>query len=118
MAMGLFGGEHRNVKDNAGYFTHMVTISDLPEGYDPGCFFILFPGVFISLDNFTSIDFCRLRMHGGTAPTGEDLVEWAEQVAIVSYPPNGQTKGDQCYALRRLPDNSTFFIPPEMTQPK
>ena len=115
-AMGQFGGEHRDNKDNAGYFTHMVAISDLPESYDPGCFFILFPGVFITLDNFASLDFCGLRMHGSTAPRGEDMVEWADRVIIVSYPPNGQTQGNQRYALGGMPDNSTFFIPPEMTQ--
>ena len=77
-AMGHFGGEHQDTKDNAGYFTHMVVISDLPESYDPGHFFILLPGVFISLENFASLDFSGLRMHGGTAPTGEDMVEWAD----------------------------------------
>lgn len=58
-------------------------------------------------------------MHGGTAPTAptpEDMVEWADRVVIVSYPPNGQTKGDQRYALGGMPDNPTFFIPPEMTR--
>ena len=118
-ALGYFGGEHQDTKDNPAYFTHMVAISDLPEGYDPGRFFILYPGVFISLENFGSIDFCGLRMHGGTAPTAPtpgDMVEWADRVVIVSYPPNGQTQGNQRYALGGMPDNSTFFIPPEMTR--
>ena len=115
--LGYFRGEHQDMKDNSAYFTHKVAISDFPEGNDPG-FFILFPGVFISLENFASVDFCRLRMHGGTAhtsPTRENLVEWADRVVIVSYSPNGQTQGNQCYALGRMPDNSTFFIPSEMT---
>ena len=38
------------------------------------------------------------------------------KVVIVSYPPNGQTQGNQCYTLEGMPDNSTFFIPPEMTR--
>ena len=96
----------------------MVAISYFPKGYDPGHFFILFSGVFFTLKNFASLDFCRLRMHGGTAPTstGEDMVEWADIVVVVSYSPNGQTQGNQCYALGGMPDNSTFFISPEMTQ--
>jgi hypothetical protein len=117
--MGQFGGEHQDNKDNAGYYTHIVAVSDLPESYDPGRFFILYPGVFVTLENFASLDFSGLRMHGGTAPTapsGEDVVEWADRVVIVSYPPNGQTQGNQRYALGGMPDNSTFFIPPEMTQ--
>lgn len=95
-----------------------MAISDLPESYDPGCFFILYPGVFIALENFASLDFCGLRMHGSTAPTssGEDVVEWATRVVLVSYPPNGQTQGNQRYALGGMPDRSTFFIPPEMTR--
>ena len=47
--LGYFGGERQDTKNNSAYFTHMVAISDFPEGYDPGCFFILFLGVFISL---------------------------------------------------------------------
>ena len=81
-------------------------------------FFILFLGVFISLENFASVDFCRLGMHGGTAPTSstrENLVEWADRVVIVSRECQGLTLGNQCYPLGRMPDNSTF-IPPEMTR--
>ena len=55
--------------NNPTYFSHKVAISDLPESYDPGCFFILLPGVFISQKNFTSLDFSGLCMYGGTAPT-------------------------------------------------
>ncbi len=48
-ALGDFGGEHRDVKDNAGYYTCMICVSDLPLTYDPGRFFILYPGVFVAL---------------------------------------------------------------------
>ena len=70
----------------------MVAISDFPEGYDPRHFYIFFPGVSTSLEIFASVDFCGLWMHGDTAstsPTTEYLVEWADRVVIVSYPPNG-----------------------------
>ena len=46
-ALGDFGCEHCDKKDNPVYYTCMESISDLPPGYDPGRFFILYPGVFI-----------------------------------------------------------------------
>jgi len=90
--MGLFGGEHRDTKDNPGYFTNMIALSDLPDSYDPGCFFILYPGVFIKLDNFATVNFSGLRAHGGTspyAPEGADPVGFrsATRFAIIYYPP-------------------------------
>jgi len=120
--MGTFGGPHRDTKDNAGYFTHMMAMSDLPSGYDSGRFFILFPGIFVSLDEFVCINFSGLRMHGGTppiAPEGADPIEleWAVRFVEIWYPPARQTSGDQRYALGGMPNNTTFFIPPEFTKP-
>ena len=96
----------------------MISVSDLPEGYDPGRFFILYPGVF-ALNNFTTLHFSGLRVHGGTAPVAPpnaDINEFnaATRFNIIHYPPRGQTMGNQRYALGGLPNNTTFFIPPEM----
>jgi len=98
--MGDFGGEHCNTKDNPAYSTNMIAISDLPDGFDPGRFFILYPGVFITLDNFASINFSGLRCHSGTAPYAPEgceaaLLQRAIRVALISYPPNRQTQGNQ-----------------------
>jgi len=59
-AMGDFGGKHCDAKDAPGYYTNMIAISDLPDSFNPGQFFILVPGVFFTLDNFASITFSGL----------------------------------------------------------
>jgi hypothetical protein len=98
----------------------MISISDLPPTYDPGRFFILYPGLYITLANFATMHFSGLRTHGGTAPVappGADPVELQSAVRfnIIYYPPKGQLLGNQRYALGGLPNHSTFFVAPEMT---
>ena len=120
MSLGEFGGEHRDVKDSVAHYTNMVSISRIPEDYNPGRFFILYPGVFITLNNFASITFSGLRRHGGTppyAPSNADLVQFRSAVrcTVIHYAPVGQMEGGQRYALGSLPNGSVFFIPPEMT---
>ena len=121
--MGDFGAEHRDVKDNAEYYTCMISVLDLPADFDPGNFFILYPGVFVTLTNFATMHFSGLRVHGGTAPiatrdTDPADIDSAVRFNIIYYPPRGQTHGNQCYALGGLPDNKTFFVAPEMTAAK
>lgn len=118
--MGEFGGEHRDQGDSAGHFTTMISLSRLPEGYDPGRFFILYPGLYITLDNFATVSFSGLRRHGGTAPytpEGADDADFESAVrfAVINYPPARQTGGNQRYALGSLPRTGPFTIPPEMT---
>jgi hypothetical protein len=120
-SLGPFGQSHRDRKDSPGYYSHMIAMSDLPNGYDPGRFFILYPGVFITLDNYSSINFSGLRFHGSTPPRApacadSSELQWATRFCLIHYPPRGQTSGGQRYALGALPDHSIFFIPPEMTQ--
>ncbi len=121
-AMGEFGEKHRDKKDNPAYYTHMTAMSNLPDDYDPGRFFILYPGVFVSLENYKSINFSGLRFHGGTpprAPPGADpaTLQWATRFCLIHYPPRGQTNGEQRYALGGLPGGKgVFFVPSEMTQ--
>lgn len=133
-SLGFFGGEHRDEKDSPAHYSNMTAISDLPSGYDPGRFFILYPGIFVTLNNFVSINFCGLRMHGGTSPIAPHDAnpaefEWANRFVVISYPPVGHTDGNQRYALgslpvddrkhafAALPKDHVFFIPPEMTNP-
>lgn len=55
-------------KNNCAYYTSMTSVSDLPEGYDQGCFFILYPGMFTTLSNFAIMHFWGLCVHDDTAP--------------------------------------------------
>jgi hypothetical protein len=101
----------------------LISVSDLPFGYDPGRFFLLYPVLFISLVDFTTVHFSGLRVHGGTppfAPPDADPIEFKSAVRfnIIHYPPTGQTAGNQRYALGGLPNNTTFFVAPEMTSAK
>jgi len=121
--MGEFGAEHRDKKDNRAYYTSMTSVSDLPEGYDQGRFFILYPGVFTTLSNFATMHFSGLRVHGGTAPIAPpdadpDDFQSAVRFNVIYYPPRGQTMGNQRYTLGGLPNNEPFFISPEMTSAK
>ncbi|KAG6835212.1 hypothetical protein H0H93_003887 [Arthromyces matolae] len=103
IVMSVFGGEHFDRYDNAGYFTNMHVLSDLPETYDPGRFFILYCGV--------------LHQHGGTAPTappGEEPSPDAFRFVVVSYPPMGMTSGTTRYSLGAMPGDKEFVLPPEM----
>lgn len=90
--MGEFGGELCNQGDSMGHFTTMTSLSRLPEGYDPRQFFILYPGLYITLNNFATVSFSGLRRHGGTAPytpEGADDVEFESAIrfAVINYPP-------------------------------
>lgn len=119
-ALGDFGGEHRDTKDSPAYYTCMISVSDIPADYDPGRFFILYPGIFVTLINFATMHFSGLRVHGGTAPVAPpdadpNDFESATRFNVIYYPPRGQTEGNQRYALGGLPNNMTFFVAPEMT---
>lgn len=119
-SLGEFGGEHRDKKDSPAHYTNMISISRIPKEYDPGRFFIVYPGVFVTLHDFISITFSGLRRHCGTppyAPANADLVAFrsATRVTVIHYSPVGQMEGDQRYALASLPNQSIFHIPPEMT---
>jgi len=114
--MGDFGGEHSDIGDNAAYYTHMTAVSDLPDDYDPGRFFILYPGVFITLSNFACINFSGLRMHGGTAPVAPpgadpESLEWATRFALILYPPTRATLGSQRYVIAGMPKQKEFIVP-------
>ncbi|KAG6818850.1 hypothetical protein H0H93_001053, partial [Arthromyces matolae] len=117
LVMSFFGGEHFDFHDNAGYFTNIHVLSDLPENYDPGRFFLLYCGVFVQLSPNTNFSFSGLHYHGGTAPTAPPGIEPAPDAyrfVVVSYPPKGMTSGTTRYSLGALPENEEFVLPPEM----
>jgi len=118
--MGEFGGEHRDELDSVGHYTTMTSLSRLPASYDPGRFFILYPGVYVTLNDYATVSFSGLRRHGGTAPyapEGADDAEFESAVrfAVINYPPQRQTGGNQRYALGTLPKGKMLDVPPEMT---
>ncbi|KAG6914079.1 hypothetical protein DXG01_002540, partial [Tephrocybe rancida] len=118
--MGVYGGEHGDIHNNMGYYSHMYVTPDLPPNYDPRRFFLLYAGVFVTLESGTSINFSGLRLNGGTAPIapiGVKLQEDAYWFVIICYPPSGMTNGNTRYAFGALPGpkHETFFISPEMT---
>lgn len=121
--MGFYGGAHTDSHDAVGYYSHMTTNSDIPDGYDPGCFFILEIGVFVPLKRYMSINFSGLRRHGGsspTAPRGQTVEEYCYRVVLISYPPNNMTNGNARYSLGAIPQGKggteTFIFCPEMTK--
>lgn len=114
--MGFFGGAQVDEDDDPGAYSHMIAHSDLPEGYEPGFFFILELGVFLVLDNYISINFNGRRKHGGTAPlgpAGQRLIKWAYRFVVIAYPPRRIVNGTGRLSLGALPNNDAFLLPPE-----
>jgi hypothetical protein len=114
--MGFFGGEHKDIHDNPAFYTNIISDPDLPDGYNPGNFFVLYFGVFVVMKKHMGINFSGLRRHGGTPPTaplGMEPEAWAYRFVVVSYPPNGLTNGNCRYVLGALPGNVPFSVPPE-----
>lgn len=101
----------------------MTCASDLPSNFDPGRFFILYPGVFYEQGNFVSFCFSGLRRHGGTPPvappgTSAEELEWATRVTLVSYPPTGAVSFGQRRLLGIDSAGGALYITPEMIRPE
>lgn len=117
----IFGKAHADKGDFWALFTNIVSNPSLPEGYNPGCFFLLYPRIFIVLDNNVTMNFCGLRHHGGSPPTAPPGVEPspdAYRYVIVSYPPEKMVGGDARYVIGANPDRTRFMVPPEIFQPE
>lgn len=117
-----FGGAHIDQLDSPGHFTNMIALSDLPEGCDPGRFFIVYPGVFCTLQNFVAVNFSGLRVHGGSAPiaaetTTADEMKWGTRFAVVSYAKTGPTSTEHKMPLMQIEPDSVLSITPEMLRP-
>lgn len=117
----LFGGGHADEGDFWAKYTHVICKSQLPPSYNPGCFFLLFPHIFVVMEDNTSINFCGLRFHGGsppTAPPGEEPSPDAYRYVIVSYPPEKMASRRARYSLAANADRTRFVLPPEVFQPE
>ncbi|KAJ6459368.1 hypothetical protein C8R47DRAFT_1226657 [Mycena vitilis] len=95
-ALGFYGGNHNNKKDSAGRFTNMTMCSRLPDSYSLSKFHIFGLGIYFTLHNFDSANFCGLYHHGGTppiAPSGVEVAKDAYRITFISYPPEKMGDG-------------------------
>lgn len=114
-----FGGAHIDRLDAPGHFTNMVGLSDLPDGCDPGRFFIVYPGVFCTLHNFVAANFSGLRVHGGSPPialrsTSRSAKIWATRCGLISYSKTGPTSPEHKMPLAQVDPDSVLCVTPEM----
>lgn len=108
--------------DSPPHFTNMTCASDLPPGFDPGRFYILYPGLFYELGDFVSICFSGLRVHGGSSPiappdTPDCELEWATRMTWVSYIPTGTVTSAQRRVLCADGIGGSLYVTPEMISP-
>jgi hypothetical protein len=117
--LGAFGGKHQDLRDGPPAYSSGTSHSNLPEGYDHGCFFLCELGVHVYLTNMQVVHFCGLKMHGGsvsTAPDGVvDIADWAYRFFVICYPPGSYINGTGRSALAALPNHQPFILGPEMT---
>lgn len=120
--MGPSGDTHFDAFDFSGVFSNAVSFGDIPDDFHPGCFFFLLAGVYVRLDEFVSVNFSGLHIHGGTsavAPKGVTLKGWEHRVVSVGYSQSITLEGEARYPLCAGPDNQTpIYITPEMHLPE
>ncbi|KAJ7679693.1 hypothetical protein B0H17DRAFT_1206482 [Mycena rosella] len=95
-SLGFYGGNHNNNKDSPARFTNMVMCSRLPDTYTLSKFHIPHLGIYFTLRNFDSANFCGLNYHGGTppiAPQGVDVANDAYCMTFILYPPEQMGDG-------------------------
>lgn len=84
-----FGGKHEDGRDEAGCFTTVVVMSDYPNGYDPGRFFLPIAQMYVTCAKYTCINFSGRHFHGScplTSPDGNPDPA-AIRFVMVAYPP-------------------------------
>ncbi|KAJ7638068.1 hypothetical protein B0H17DRAFT_1149274 [Mycena rosella] len=64
-SLGFYGGNHNDNKDSPARFPNMVMCSRLPDTYTLSKFHIPRLGIYFTLRNFDSANFCGLNYHGG-----------------------------------------------------
>ncbi|KAF8961327.1 hypothetical protein BDZ97DRAFT_1760065 [Flammula alnicola] len=121
-SMGEAGEKHIDEGDNPAYFTHMVCLSDLPPSFNPGLFCLLYAGVFVMAEPFTSVCFQANREHSGTPPiapadVSDEEMQRAARVTLVAYPPTGMTTRVHKVPLCALGNRESFYAPPESIAP-
>ncbi|KAJ6493868.1 hypothetical protein DFH09DRAFT_1104331 [Mycena vulgaris] len=95
-ALGFYGGNHNDNKDSPAWFTNMAMCLRLPNDYTLSKFHILRFGLYFTLRNFDSANFCGLKYHGGTppiAPEGVTVAQDAYHMTFISYPPEKMGDG-------------------------
>ncbi|KAJ7875413.1 hypothetical protein B0H13DRAFT_2348154 [Mycena leptocephala] len=84
-SLGFYGGNHNDNKDSPARFTNMTIQFHIPR-----------LGIYFTLRNFDSANFCGLNYHGGTppvAPRGVNLQKDAYCITFISYPPEKMGEG-------------------------
>ncbi|TEB23703.1 hypothetical protein FA13DRAFT_1797886 [Coprinellus micaceus] len=115
--MGHFGGAHGDPGDSSGAFSNILAVPQLPAGYDPGRFFLLYLGVYVTLRSFASFTFSGRQAHGATAstaPPGVDPASHAYRCNFVFYPPSSMMSGRSRYTLACHQDGTPLYRNPEM----
>jgi hypothetical protein len=105
-SMGEFGKAHRDKHDSPARFTNMTMASRLPDNYILGKFYIPRLGIYFTLRNFDSVNFCGLNIHGGSppmAPEGEEVANDAIRITVIQYPPGAMGDGLGHIAVAALP---------------
>lgn len=117
--LGQFGGPHRDQFDADAAVSTVTPLSDLPDDYDKGSFFLCELGFHTYLEDFITVAFSGLRIHGGTPPTAPEhidtLPEWAMRWVFINYPTRSFTDNHGTTALVALPNKTPFVVGPEMT---
>ncbi len=117
--MGHFGGSHTDGHDCRLSLSCATTLSDIPDGWEPGRLHLLGLGMFVSLNLGDQFFFSGLLQHGGTsplAPDNEEIPDWAYRTLIIAYPPTSFVIGNVRHAFAALPSSRDLFhITPEMT---
>ncbi|KAJ6526008.1 hypothetical protein B0H19DRAFT_908759, partial [Mycena capillaripes] len=112
-SLGEFGLPHRDRKDSPARFTCMTMASRLPKDpaqkYILGKFYIPRIGIYFTLNDFDSLNFSGLNIHGGTpprAPPGMPVKNDAVRITLIEYPPGAMGDGVGHLAVAALPGGS------------
>ncbi|KAJ3515080.1 hypothetical protein NMY22_g14544 [Coprinellus aureogranulatus] len=115
--MGHFGDAHGDPGDAKGFFTTLLANPQLPAGYDPGRFFLLYLGAYTTLEPYKCLNFSGRQAHGATAPRappGVKPVNDAHRCNLIFYPPSSMTSGKSRHTLASHQDATPLYLTPEM----
>lgn len=114
-----FGGPHEDPADCEWLLSSMTGLSDVPETYDPGRFYLLALGVFVQLSSCINVHFCGRLRHGGTPPLalpGEQRSPSAYRMVVIAYSPRRIASGQTRHAIGAVQrTGDPLYISLEMT---